>query len=176
MTLQVPLSGVEALGFDLSTAIADFRAALDRHSRTINEPAPTAHPLVEEIVRGHGGSFEVHDDRPVPTETDRRGALFLLIEEEASALIASAASPARLRLAAADMNLIGPKAIVPQSGERLPGVTYRTPEEQSRVDEITALFNRINRINRHAALLMVEVEDIDPDQISAWQPHDWPEA
>jgi hypothetical protein len=53
-----------ALGFDLDQAIAGFMQALADHQYTVDQPAPTAHPLVERIVFGFGGDYEIEDDTP----------------------------------------------------------------------------------------------------------------
>lgn len=59
MTFVIHQADVEKLGFDLQAAVDDFAAALEAHKRTINRPAPVAHPVVETIVRQHDGSFSI---------------------------------------------------------------------------------------------------------------------
>ena len=49
----------DALGFDLQAAVDLFASALAAHADTVNIPAPTAHPLVEQIVRQHAGHFTI---------------------------------------------------------------------------------------------------------------------
>lgn len=43
---------------NLMTAIDEFSAALAEHAETVGAPAPTAHPIVENIVRS-GGAYEI---------------------------------------------------------------------------------------------------------------------
>ena len=51
-----------ALGRELVNArIAAFRAAVAEHALTEGIPAPTDHPLIERIVREHGGEYSVVD-------------------------------------------------------------------------------------------------------------------
>jgi hypothetical protein len=57
--LTIGTDTVAALGFDLAAAIADYGAALARHDASEGTPAPAAHPLVERIVRMHGGAYRV---------------------------------------------------------------------------------------------------------------------
>lgn len=52
--------GAEA--FD--AALAEFREALESHATTVNVPAPTAHPYVEEIVRNYRGAYEILEAEP----------------------------------------------------------------------------------------------------------------
>jgi hypothetical protein len=59
MMLTIHQDTVAALGFDLGAAIDDYRAALTAHATTEGIPAPTAHPLVERVVKGHGGAYQI---------------------------------------------------------------------------------------------------------------------
>ena len=61
---EVRKSYADMLGGDLAAAVKEFAAAVEAHRFTVGVPAPTAHPLVEEIVRQHGGSFTIVDDTP----------------------------------------------------------------------------------------------------------------
>lgn len=55
--LRIPIDSYEALGFDLSAAIDDYRAALDAHATTVDEPAPAVHALVERVTKEHDGAY-----------------------------------------------------------------------------------------------------------------------
>lgn len=92
-----------ALGRELADlAIAQFQQALDDHAGTVDVPAPTAHPLIERIVREHGGHYIVRDPTPtLPTrdvgaELDALKAALvgkaLLSEADVTAEITSAES------------------------------------------------------------------------------------
>lgn len=63
------LGGAEAL--DL--AIANFQRALEAHKTTQEVPAPTAHPLVEDIVLRYSGQYSVAPEPEKPE--DRRSKL-----------------------------------------------------------------------------------------------------
>lgn len=58
---QETLKDLQITPEELSTAVEEFAAALNNHQFTVNVPAPTASPLIEEIVRRHGGEFEVEE-------------------------------------------------------------------------------------------------------------------
>lgn len=63
----------EFLGFGdelTRAAIVAFQQALADHASTVDVPAPTAHPIIEMIVRQHGGTFTVLPP-PEPGETPR---------------------------------------------------------------------------------------------------------
>jgi len=60
-----------ALGRQLiDAAIAEFQQALAAHAATVNVPAPTAHPMIETIVRKHGGQYVVADRPPADPPRD----------------------------------------------------------------------------------------------------------
>jgi hypothetical protein len=60
-----------ALGRQLiDAAIAAFQQALAAHASTVNVPAPTAHPMIETIVRQHGGQYVVADPPPADPPRD----------------------------------------------------------------------------------------------------------
>jgi len=63
----------------LDKAIKDFAKALKLHEKTVDVPAPTAHPMVMEIVRAHGGEYEIVEP-PAPPEL-RKPAPLETIEE-----------------------------------------------------------------------------------------------
>jgi hypothetical protein len=60
-----------SLGFDLSAAIDAYTLELEQFNTTENEPAPSAHVMVEIIVKQHGGEFViVPDPEPNPVEPE----------------------------------------------------------------------------------------------------------
>ncbi|MGO4735987.1 DUF4376 domain-containing protein [Bosea sp. 2KB_26] len=58
MSIEIHRAVIDALGFDLASAVTAFQDARTAHAQTIGEPAPTAHPLVELITRS-GGAFVI---------------------------------------------------------------------------------------------------------------------
>ena len=70
MTLTLTQDDFIALGRQLAdAAIASFQRALLDHAATVDLAAPTAHPLVETIVRQHGGRYTI---APTPLSTAPR--------------------------------------------------------------------------------------------------------
>ena len=60
-----------ALGRELVNAhIAAFGEAVADHSLTEGVPAPTDHPLIERIVKEHGGQYAVADPPPAASPRD----------------------------------------------------------------------------------------------------------
>src|ERR1700736_4762331 len=60
MSLTLTQDGFIALGRQLpDAAIASFQQALLDHASTVDVAAPTAHPLVEAIVRQHAGRYAI---------------------------------------------------------------------------------------------------------------------
>ena len=54
-------------------AVAAFAAALEAHRFTVDVPAPTTDPLIELVVRQHGGQYDIEpepgpDPEPEPEE------------------------------------------------------------------------------------------------------------
>lgn len=167
MALTVPKSVADALGFDLTAAVAAHLSALAKHAKTVNKPAPSAHAIVEEIVRG-GGAFEIVDDAPVPTAQDVRAELFAAVNAEANRRIGEFTTPARIRLAQMEGTLLGGKPPLPEGGEPAPGVSYRTAEEHARFLEIQALFERISDIQRRALAIQIDLEDLPDGELPGW--------
>lgn len=103
MSLIIPRTVFDALGFDLEQAVANFAAELAQHASTVDQPAPASHPLVEQIVRSHGGNFSISaaEDDPAQAAMTRllKAELWRrLSDDEAEALDAAlVAAPARLR-------------------------------------------------------------------------------
>lgn len=75
MTLRLYTEEHTALGFDLAQAVQDYKDALKQHQFTYDVPAPTAHPLVETIVREHGGMFELAERPKLGPDPDRLRAV-----------------------------------------------------------------------------------------------------
>jgi hypothetical protein len=64
--LIIPRNIAEALNFDIAAAVEEHKGATERHSRTVNVAAPVAHPLVDMIVKQHGGEFTVDHSHAEP--------------------------------------------------------------------------------------------------------------
>ncbi len=87
MTTIVPRAYLAEFGGEqgLADAVADFAAALEAHALTVDVPAPTAHPLVADLVRRFGGHYEIEPEpeaapEPPFTAAVARAALIRLIE------------------------------------------------------------------------------------------------
>jgi hypothetical protein len=59
----------------LAEAVAAYQAACDAHAATEGVPAPSALPLVEAIVRDHGGAFAVAEVEAGDPPSAERAAL-----------------------------------------------------------------------------------------------------
>jgi hypothetical protein len=66
---EIVIDSYQALGFDLEAAVADFQVKLVAHAATIGVAAPTAHGVVETIVRYHDGEFVIVPAPPPPPLT-----------------------------------------------------------------------------------------------------------
>ena len=67
MPLEITRAIYDKLGFDLNQAVADFAAAKKAHASTVDVPAPTAHPIVEEALRR--GGYVIVEPEPKPEAT-----------------------------------------------------------------------------------------------------------
>ena len=74
--MTVKRSAAAQIG-DIARAVLDYMAALDAHASSVGEAAPVADPLIEAIVRVHGGAFvlvddDAPDDSPPPVTYSKR--------------------------------------------------------------------------------------------------------
>jgi hypothetical protein len=80
MSYEVPFAVAQNLGFSLQSAVTAFTQALLDHRLTVGVPAPIAHPLVERIVRSHGGQFNIgpqlSEPEPAPQPPGPLGVTF----------------------------------------------------------------------------------------------------
>lgn len=82
--MSIKRSLIQAIGLDVAADVKAFQAALKNHAKTVNVPAPTAHPLVESIVRQHEGQFVIDETSDPESKLPPDAALTLidvLIEE-----------------------------------------------------------------------------------------------
>ena len=108
MTLIISHEVASTLGFDLSEAVEVFSSAIVAHRSTIGVPAPTAHPLVETIVRQYMGQFSVSS--PPEPEPD-----FPPEPEPETPLVPVSITPRQCRLLLLQVNLLDQvEAIVAQ--------------------------------------------------------------
>lgn len=89
--MKIKRSVLDTLGFDLDDEIHKFRNAIMAHRTTINVPAPTAHPLVEAIVRENDGIEIIDDDIEMVSAAslDRLAALEQLVLDRCAQLQAT---------------------------------------------------------------------------------------
>ena len=163
MTFPLPKSIADTLQFRLSDEIAAYQAALTAHARTVDKPAPSTHPLVEEIVKFYGGDYEIIDDTPPETSAQKRARLTLAVQDEAAARMAAIASPARRQLSQIDANRI----------MGIP-VARRSVEDAARFDEIQAENDRLLAVYRHSLTLIVGIEEAADANLARWAASGWP--
>lgn len=65
---QVPQEYVDAAGGEaaFAAAVEDFAQALAAHALTVDVPAPISEPIIEHIVRVHGGAYTITPTQPEP--------------------------------------------------------------------------------------------------------------
>lgn len=68
MTLQIERAALDVLGGEdtLNAAIAAYQAALKQFETSVNQPSPTAHPVVVAIVTRYAGQYSVVEPEPEP--------------------------------------------------------------------------------------------------------------
>jgi hypothetical protein len=176
MTAQIPLSQFgDAEAF--RKRVEAFRQAKLDHHKTVGEPAPQEHHLVEAIVRrvnpspSRGGEeqaddyviddYEIVDDRP--SLRSRKDALIHQVAEQERALMMASMPPGKRRLAGLRAQEIQQK---PEA--------ERSEVERQFVAETQARLERESAIGRHAAELQAAIEDLTEHTIDAWHPAPFP--
>lgn len=68
MTLQIEREALDILGGEaaLDAAIAAYQQALADFAQTVNQPSPTAHPVVVAIVTRYAGQYLIIEPEPEP--------------------------------------------------------------------------------------------------------------
>jgi hypothetical protein len=186
MSIQIPLSRIgDAASF--KARVEAFRQAKLDHHTTLGVPAPREDELVEAAVRrvprGLSGlarppdgatkpvqdnaaddyaiDYEIVDDRP--SLRSRKDALIQEVGRQEHALMVASMPPGKRRL-----------------DELTAGDLLRKPEAERSDAERKFLADRDARhareaaIQRHAAVLMSEIEDLGEDTIGGWQPAPFP--
>jgi hypothetical protein len=165
MTAQIPLSQIgDPASF--AARVAAFRQAKLDHHATVGEPAPREHDLVEACVKRVPRSevpdnyeivpYEVVDDRP--SLRARKDALIHDVGREEHALLVASMPPGKRRLD-------GLKA-----GDVLrKPATERSDAERKFLADRDARHTREDAIQRHAAQLMSDIEDLTEETIGAWK-------
>lgn len=172
MTFKINKSVIDGLGFDYAAAVEEFRQAKLAH-RFTGDIAPSAPAVIEHAVRrvpveGQADDFvtdyEVVDDSPPPPTLQERKAR--LVDEVRAAEFRSLLniiSPARERLLHLDYAA---------------GQTSNDPalsgEQSARAAKIADIADRKQAVQRHAALLEIEVEDLTEADIDGWVPKPFP--
>lgn len=170
MTAQIPLSQIgDADAF--KQRVAAFRQAKLDHHAVVGEPAPREHEFVEAAVRrvpradapdDYAIDYEIVDDRP--SLRARKDALIHEVTREEHALLVTSMPPGKRRLDGLTA-----------------GDLLRKPEAERSTAERTFLAERETRqaredaIQRHAAQLMSDIEDLTEETISAWKPAPFPD-
>jgi hypothetical protein len=169
MTAQIPFSQIgDADAF--KQRVEAFRQAKLDHHATVGEPAPREHELVEATIRrvprgdaadDYAIDYEIVDDRP--SLRARKDALIHDVTQQEHALLMASMPSGKRRLD-------GLKA----------GDVLRKPEAERSDAERIFLADRDARqawedaIQRHAAQLMSDIEDLTEATIGAWKPAPFP--
>jgi hypothetical protein len=164
MTAQIPLSQFgDAEAF--RKRVEAFRQAKLDHHKTVGEPAPQEHHLIEACVRrvprGEApddyviDDYEIVDDRP--SLRSRKDALIHQVAEQERALMMASMPPGKRRLAGLRAHEIQQK---PQA--------ERSEAEGQFVAETQARLERESAIGRHAAELQAAIEDLTEHTIDAF--------
>lgn len=169
----IHLSTAVAFG-DFDQAVADYIKALEAHRHTEDQPAPTAHPLVERVVLrvqypiedqkpdDFISNYEIIDD--TPTLGERKDAL----ADEVS------------RRASTAMQVITPTRKANAWAYQLSDVAAvsekdRTTEHRTFLAQHEARQARTNAVHRHMALMHSEIEDLTEASLDDWKPAPFPE-
>jgi hypothetical protein len=172
MTLQIPLSQIVDVN-TFKARVATFREARLAHHQTLGEPAPIEHPLIEACVRRIPRGKEA-DDWVLDYEIVDDPKTVLTLRQQKDALIAEV-----IKTEAELMNVS-----LPPGKRRFHEITAyeisRKPlEDHDVVDRqfLAARNIRLDReaaIQRHAAHLMNQIEDLTEETIESWQPAPFP--
>jgi hypothetical protein len=170
MTAKIALSQIgDAVTF--KARVEAFRQARLDHHATVGEPAPREDELVEAAVRrvprglaladDYIVDYEIVDDRP--SLRARKDALINEVTREEHALLTASMPPGKRRL---DALKAGDLLRKPEA--------ERSPEERMFLAERAARHAREEAIQRHAAQLMSDIEDLTDETIGAWKPSPFP--
>lgn len=189
MSIEIPLSQVIGSGFaDQSAfdrAVEDYVGARTAHSRTIGEPRPVAHPLVEAVVQRYlpppdlmpdedpverfASAYTVVDDTPPPapepvppTLAERKQALAMAVAVKAEAASESI-WPALTRRLVTAKSMAAWK--VPEDA--------RTPEQVEAIVEFQGLQQKMAALDLRHGELEHEIHGLTEETIGAWQVPDF---
>lgn len=144
-----------------------FRQAKLAHHQTVGEPAPTEHDLIESCVRrvprGEEPDDYVADYEIVqPTLDERKAELTAEVHKAETAALHAKLSPAKRRL----------------HSYQLADVVAKNEEQTEAGKAVIALHHELsghaNRIGRHAAQLLSEIEDLTAETMKKWQAAPFP--
>jgi hypothetical protein len=172
MTFKIAKSVIDGMGIDYAAEVEAFRQAKLAH-RFTGDIAPSAPAIIEHAVRrvpveGQADDFvtdyEVVDDTPPPPSlNERKGRLLDSIRAAEFMSLGNIISPARERLMGMDINHV-----------------YGLPEgdrddrDREALATWATIAKRKQAVQRHAALLEIEVEDLTEADIEAWVPKPFP--
>lgn len=169
MTVQIPLSRIGDPATFKARVEAFRQAKLDHHA-TVGEPAPRDDDLVEaalrRVARGDAADdyaidYEIVDDRP--SLRMRKDALMHEVTRQEHALLLASMPPGKRRL---DGLTAGDLLRKPEA--------ERSDAERTFLAARGARHAREEAIQRHAAQLMSDIEDLTDETIGAWQPTPFP--
>ena len=170
MTVRIPQSQLAGLGFDLVEAIEAFRQAKLAHRFTEGVPAPTAPAIVEDCIRrvqvdgkpdDYVADYEIVDDTP-PLRA-RKDMLIAQVTRREAERLAEIVPLGKRRL----MNMRASDALSKEDKDR-------TEEEKAFLAAREPLVAEWQKVERFAAELHADIEDLTEETIAAWKMPEFP--
>lgn len=165
MTLQIKSSEIgDPAAF--AARVEAFRQAKLAHHQTVDEPAPVEHHLVESCIRrvpGEDADDYVADYEIImPTLDEQKAELTANVHKAEAYALHAKLSPAKRRLHSYQLaDVVGKNEEQTEEGKAVIATHHELAEHA-------------NKIGRHAAQLLSEIEDLDEETIKTWQPAPFP--
>jgi len=170
MTFQIKASNIgDAAAQDaFIQRVEAFRQAKLAHHQTVNEPAPTEHDLIEACVRRVPRGEEPYDyvaDYEIvqPTLDERKQEQAATVHAAEAAALYAKLSLAKRRLLSYQLADVGKKSPFDQ-----------TDADKAALDQHRDLAEHAEKVGRHAAQLLADIEDLTEETIKTWRPAPFP--